>query len=30
MAPQLSGHVLMVGLIFVGNLVYFMARRGEA
>ena len=31
MAPQLSGHILMVGLIFVGNLVYFMARkRGEA
>jgi len=28
MAPQLFGHLLLVGLIVVGNLIQFMGRRG--
>ena len=28
MAPQLFGHLLLVGLIVVGNLIQFAGRRG--
>jgi hypothetical protein len=30
MAPQLVAHVLMVGLIVVGNVIYFAGRRKGA
>jgi hypothetical protein len=30
MAPQLFGHSLMVGLILVGNVIFFAGRRKGA
>ena len=29
MGPQLIAHVLMIGLIIVGNIIYFMERKRE-
>jgi hypothetical protein len=30
MGPQLVAHLLMIGLIIIGNIVYFMGRRRDA
>ena len=30
MGPQLIAHVLMVGLIIAGNLIFFIGRKREA